>query len=355
MDFKCYRDWSELPQNSSLLFTKAEKESVFFSREWFESLTPHLTNQNQELLLVCVLHDAVNDDENNREVLAILPLLTNENREWSSFCHAYSSLFSLLINDKQQSEVMDCLCLGLKTLDFEYLTLGPIDNDDDNLKQLQNAMEKAGLNSYRNHKAYNWFHPTQKQSFSEYMAERPSKVRNTVLRKQRKLAREHNYHIQLFIDKNTQQALEQYHEIYKVSWKANEQYQALVEDVVKRFSKRGWTRLAILSIDNTPIAAQLWFVVAGKVSIFRLVYDQTWKNYSPGSILMTYLLQHVIDTEKATEIDFLSGNDKYKHDWMSLRRERNALVCVKKSEQIEKSESVFSKGLFTKILRLIKY
>jgi len=341
MEFKCYRNWSELSPTCTLLFTKAEQQSVFLSREWFESLTPHITNQDQELLLACVI--------NNDEVLAVLPLLTNTNREWSSFCHPYSSLFSLLLDDKHQTEILDCLCKGLKTLDFEYLTLAPIDDDDDKLKQLQNAMKKAELNCYRNHKSYNWFYSTQGQSFAEYMSERPSKVRNTVLRKQRKLSREHDYKIELFIDENIEQALNRYHSLYKLSWKANEQNEALVKNVVKHFAKRGWPRLAILTIDDKPIAAQLWFVVEGKASIFRLVYDQSWKDYSPGSILMTYLLEYVIDTDKVTEIDFLSGNDKYKQDWMSQRRERSALVCVKKSDQIKKSES-----LIKKLILLIK-
>lgn len=33
--------------------------------------------------------------------------------------------------------------------------------------------------------------------------------------------------------------------------------------------------------------------------------------------------------DKVEEIDFLTGNDAYKQDWMSRRRERSALSCVK--------------------------
>ena len=60
---------------------------------------------------------------------------------------------------------------------------------------------------------------------------------------------------------------------------------------------------------------------------------------------MSYLLEHVIDTDKVTDIDFLSGNDAYKKDWMSERRERFALVCVKKA----KVEKVQAHSLFNKI------
>ena len=140
-----------------------------------------------------------------------------------------------------------------------------------------------------------------------------------------------------------------YHAIYKHSWKANEQYETFVEDVIHQFSKRTWPRLAVLTVDGRPIAAQLWFVVAGKASIFRLVYDESWKQYSPGSILMSYLMEYVIDMDKVTEIDFLSGNDAYKKDWMSERRERFTLVCEKR----EKVKTEPAHNLFSKIKRAL--
>ena len=96
MKFITYSDWSELPQSSKKLFTQAEKDSVFFSKEWLTALMPHVTNQKQELLLACVIND--NYDAKGKSVLAILPLLSNDNREWTSFTHAYSSLFSILLS-----------------------------------------------------------------------------------------------------------------------------------------------------------------------------------------------------------------------------------------------------------------
>ena len=359
MKFIIYKDWSDLPHTSDRLFTEAQKDSVFFSREWFESLSPYLLNDKQHLLLACVI-----DNENNGDsgidiadsIVCILPLLTHSNREWTSFTHPYSALFTILLADDRQTETLQCLSEGLKELAFDYLTLAPIADDDTKLLKFQKSMENIGFDCYQNHKSYNWFHSIEKnQRFADYLIERPSKVRNTVLRKQRKLEREHGYKIQLYVDSgfdnsfdkerdsDIQQALSTYHDIYKVSWKANEQYEALVTDVVKQFTKRAWPRLAILWIDDKPIAAQLWFVVAGKASIFRLVYDEAWKEYSPGSILMAYLLEHVIDKDKVEEIDFLSGNDGYKKDWMSERRERRALVCVNKKNTKEnpKPDSLF--------------
>jgi len=335
MRFALFNDWSELAKSADKLFTEAEKDSVFFSRAWFESLTPHLINPKQSLLLACVI--------NNNIVQAILPLLTNENREWNSLSHPYSALFTILLDDDQQSKILKCLCQGLKSLDFDYLTLAPVSSEDEKLNKFRQAMQDTGLCCYTNHKAHNWFYPvSHNQNFTDYMKARPSRVRNTVLRKQRKLDREHDYQIQLYINEDIEQALEEYHEIYKASWKANEQQEDLVKDLINQFTKRAWPRLAILSVNDQPIAAQLWFVVENKASIFRLVYDEQWKDYSPGSILMCYLLEHVIDKDKVKEIDFLSGNDAYKKDWMSQRRERIALICTKKkNEEVKDKRSIW--------------
>ncbi len=40
----------------------------------------------------------------------------------------------------------------------------------------------------------------------------------------------------------------------------------------------------------------------------------------------------MIDTDRVNEIDFLTGNDAYKQDWMSERRERFLLSCIRNTK-----------------------
>ncbi|WP_299873446.1 GNAT family N-acetyltransferase [uncultured Cocleimonas sp.] len=345
MKFICYNDWNQLPKSSAALFTKAENDSLFFSRHWFENIVATALDDEQKLLLACVVDENTNDES---KVLAILPLITHDNKEWSSLCHSYSSLYSFLLSENDQQEILSCLCQGLKTLSFDYLTLQPVAENDSAIESFKQMMENSGFSCHRHFRFYNWCHRTEGQNFSDYMADRPSKVRNTIARKQRKLEREHGYRIRLHINDDIEKALSDYHDIYKVSWKANEQYEQIVQGFTDRASKSGWTRLAILYIDGQAVAAHLWFVVNRKASIFRLVYDEAWKQYSPGSILMAYLMEYVIDTDKVEEIDFLTGNDLYKQDWMSERRERSELTFILKSEPEVKP------NLFTKIIRMVK-
>jgi CelD/BcsL family acetyltransferase involved in cellulose biosynthesis len=162
------------------------------------------------------------------------------------------------------------------------------------------------------------------------------------LRKERKLEREHGFKIRLFTGDEALRGMPDYYAVYTASWKANEQYAAFLDNIVARFSQHGWARLAILYVKGQPAAAQLWFVAHGKASIFRLSYDEAWKPYSPGSILTSYLMKHVIEIDKVNEIDFLTGNDAYKQDWMSERRERFALICVKSIKPAGRFKQLFS-------------
>ncbi len=317
MEFICYTDWDQLPKSADWLFTQAEKESVFFSRPWFENLVQNGLDEGHSVAFACV-----QDDD---RVLAMLPLSWRESGHYLSLKNLYGSLSTLLLDKNRPQATLACLVDGLRQLPVKYLQLDPIAENDRTMDLLQQAFEAIGYTCQRYFRFYNWIYRTEGQSYADYLASRATRVRNTLARKQRKLEREHGYSIRLFNAGNLQQGLADYHAVYSASWKANELFTGFVEGLADSFSKRGWLRLAILYIDNRPAAAQFWFVAYGKASIFKLAYDEAWKRYSPGTILTAYLMEHVIDSDQATEIDFLSGNDAYKQEWMSERRQRERL------------------------------
>ena len=324
MEFVSFTDWDELPDSANALFAQAEKDSIFFSHPWFKNLVATALEDDQYMLLACVVE--------GDSMLAILPLMKRTSEKWYSLRNNYTSLYTLLLADNDKQEILTCLVQGLSQLPLESVQLRPVAENDKCMNCLQRAMELSGFDCYRHFQFYNWIHRLQGQSFKDYMAARPARVRNTIARKQRKLEREHGYDIRLFIDDDLQQALADYNAIYTASWKANELFGGFIEGLVNNMSEQGWLRLAILYIAGQPAAAQIWFVAHGKASIFKLAYDEAWKQYSAGSILTHYLMQYVIDTDKVEEIDFLTGNDAYKKDWMTERRERWRLSCVNKCE-----------------------
>ncbi|MGV6825875.1 MAG: GNAT family N-acetyltransferase [bacterium] len=337
MEFVCYADWESLPDSASALFDQGGKESVFFSRPWFENLTRTAAEDEQSMLLACVIEGST--------VLAILPLFQNGTRHWESLVHRYSSLYSVLLATENQAEILNSLARGLDTLPFDSLRVYPVAEHDSHLQGLQEAMEAHGFQCHPYFRFYNWIHRTQGESYQDYLDSRPARVRNTIARKKRKLAREHEYDIRLYTNHNVDRAIADYSAVYNDSWKAHEQYSDVIEGLARSMSEAGWLRLAVLYVDEQPAAAQFWLVAGAKASIFRLAYNEAWKQYSPGSILTDYLMEQVIDRDKVTEIDFLTGNESYKQDWMSERRKRWGVNIARSQPE---------KGKLAKFVELLK-
>ncbi|MBF0383643.1 MAG: GNAT family N-acetyltransferase [Magnetococcales bacterium] len=319
MEFVCYNSWDQLPQNSDALFTKAASKSLFLSRPWFENLASTALEQDQTLMLACVV--------DRGSLLALLPLFTNDDGSYEPLSNHVTPIYSIILGDGDQKEIIAFLALGLRSLPNQIHRFLPIAPDDQNMNTLQLKMESAGLTCNRYFRIFNWVHETGGVTFAQYMAARPAQLRNTIVRKSRKLEREHGYHIRLFLKDDLQQAEADYHRVFRYSWQGTEHYSGLIPGLIKRMAECGWLRLAILYTDKNPIAAQLWFVAHKKANIFRLAYDKSWKNYSPGSILTKYLMEYVIDIDKVEEIDFLTGNDPYKKNWMSKCQKRWVLGC----------------------------
>jgi len=323
MKFVCYTDWVQLPESANALFAQAEQDSLFFSRQWFECLTATALEADHTLVLACVV--------SGDKVMAMLPLMQCVGiKSWYSLRHGFTPLYNLLLAEEDQERVITCLAEALNQLPVNGLLLEPIADDDSKLTGLQKRLAAAGYHCEYRFRHYNWIYRLQGQSYAEYMAARPAQLRNTITRKKRKLEREHGYDIRLFTGKEVPHAMSDYYLVYHASWKQNEINNVGFQNCfIENFSRVGWTRLAILYIKGHPVAAQLWFVHQHKASIFRLAYDEAWRQYSPGSILTSVLMEYVIATDKVNEIDFLTGNDAYKQDWMSERRERFQLSCIK--------------------------
>ena len=334
MNFVCYSDWSHLPESADALFKQEENGSIFFSRPWFECLTANTLEVDHTLVLACVL---VGD-----RVMAILPLMECAGiKTWYSLTHGLTPLYSLLLADDDQERVLSCLAQALDQLPLNALLLHPVAEDDKKLKGLTRLLETVGFKCEHNFRGYNWVYRLQGQSYQEYMTGRPAVLRNTISRKMRKLEREHGYEILLFTGEQVPSCMSDYQVVYNASWKQNEIWNAGFQNCfIEAFSRAGWSRLAIMYIKGQPVAAQLWFVYHNKASIFRLVYDKTWGHYSTGSILTSFLMEYVIDTDKVQEIDFLTGNDAYKSDWMSERRERFLLSCIKNKRPASRYQRV---------------
>jgi hypothetical protein len=118
-----------------------------------------------------------------------------------------------------------------------------------------------------------------------------------------------------------------YNKVYATSWKVEEPFPAFIPGLIRSLAAKGWLRLGLAYLDGEPVAAQIWIVAHGRAAIFKLAYDERFATYSAGSILSAHLMRHVLDVDKVAEVDYLIGDDAYKQDWMSHRRERWGIVA----------------------------
>jgi CelD/BcsL family acetyltransferase involved in cellulose biosynthesis len=63
----------------------------------------------------------------------------------------------------------------------------------------------------------------------------------------------------------------------------------------------------------------------GAALIHKLAHDERHLQASPGTLLSAALFQYVIDVDRVDLIDFGTGNDAYKAEWMEEVRQRYRL------------------------------
>ncbi|MES9871160.1 MAG: GNAT family N-acetyltransferase, partial [Sedimenticola sp.] len=163
----------------------------------------------------------------------------------------------------------------------------------------------------------------------QYISERPSQLKNTHQRKRRQFDRLPGSRLEIYTDlSEVEYAVSAFNNVYERSWKRPEPYPKFIDGLARLCSERGWLRLGIAWLEDKPIAAQLWIVSGKTASIYKLAYDEDYQRLSAGTILSAYLMEYVLDVDKVAEVDYLTGDDEYKSQWMSHRRERIGLMAI---------------------------
>lgn len=179
----------------------------------------------------------------------------------------------------------------------------------------------------------NWTHPhiASVESFWEL---RPNKMKNILKSKRIKLERSQEYNVQILSSNDAElyaKMIVDYHDVYKKSWKNDEPYNDFINKITREELNKGKLRLGVVYHNNIAVASQIWFIHLNTAYIFKLSYDNNYRTESVGSILMEAMFNHVIDKDKVTTIDFLTGDDPYKADWMSESRPLFGVKAYNKS------------------------
>lgn len=208
------------------------------------------------------------------------------------------------------------------------ITLAPVPRADGSAKLLADAFRMGGWWVARRPHLPNWTLTVNGRSFADYWAGRPGALRATVQRKAKKFGVETEVHATL-----TPALWADYVAIYADSWKPAEGSLAFLEALAMQESAAGCLRLGIARQNGVAVAAQLWTLEPGppgqgtRAIIHKLAYRSSASDASPGSILTAAMFEHAIDTDKVAVIDYGTGDDRYKADWMEERQWLDRIIC----------------------------
>jgi hypothetical protein len=181
-------------------------------------------------------------------------------------------------------------------------------------RDLAAAFRRAGWIVFLGHATISWRADTAGQDFAAYWAARPGKLRNTAQRKAKAAGLEIELH--RGFDAGAWAA---YEDVYAASWKPEEGSPAFLRSLAEREGEAGRLRLGIARKDGRPLAAQLWTVDGGTAWIHKLAYREDSKSLSPGTLLSMAMFRAALDEDRVERIDYGTGDDGYKRDWMDER------------------------------------
>ncbi len=189
------------------------------------------------------------------------------------------------------------------------VTLSPV--PDPGAQMLCRAFDRARWIAHSRETSVNWTVPTEGMSFPDYWAGRSGELRSTVKRK----AAKYDVRTQVLTSFDAE-AWDRYEAIYDSSWKPDEGAPDFLRAMAEEEGRAGTLRLGFASIEAEPVAAQLWTVENGRAVIHKLAHLESAASQSPGSVLTAAMFEHVIDADHVALVDFGTGNDSYKADWM---------------------------------------
>jgi hypothetical protein len=291
-----------------------EAQPCLFNRfDWFENLHRMALRDKAPLLIRAY--------EDDRELW--LPLMLEARGHAMAMANWYNfSWQPIFTGCRDEVEKLTLLRTAAQTVREQAtrLTLSPMPDEDHSASMMVAAFEQSGWVVFREECDQNHVLPVNGRSFDQYWEARPSRLKNTVKRKGKAGV------VSIRIEREfSPESWADYEKIYARSWKPEEGSPAFLRQVAEREALAGTLRLGMAYIDGQPVAAQYWTVENGKALIHKLAHDERHMQASPGTLLSAALFQYVIDVDRVDLVDFGTGNDGYKAEWMETVRPRYRL------------------------------
>jgi hypothetical protein len=212
---------------------------------------------------------------------------------------------------------------------WDRISLAELDPQHPSYRAAVRSLRRAGLLVECTFHSGTWYEETAALSFADYLAARPSELRNTWRRKRRRLERS-NRLTKAFFSQTSDigQAIADYQSIYAASWKPAEDFPEFIPALIRLAAEFGALRLGIYYVDGMPAAAQVWTLWNGRAVIHKLAHNKRFDNLSLGTLLTMEMIERALADDRPREITLGRGDDPYKRLWLPKRRERWGITAA---------------------------
>lgn len=288
-----------------------EQERLYDTLDWFRLTQAHILSDVTPLVA-----RARSGDASAWLFLALRPGRSAD-PFGSWYTLRFAPVFSGTVNGTTKVALLAAIARSLRGK-LRRISLRPLIWDDFDV--LRTAFRRSGWLTEHGETTVNWIARTAGDNYEAYWAKRPRQLRNTVRRKAVKA----DLTIRT-LDRFDEAAWSAYEAVFAASWKGEEGSAPFLRALAMRCSDWGTLRMGIATdAAGTPLAAQFWTIDgaadATVATIHKLAYVDAAKALSPGSVLSQAMFRYVLDHDAPAIIDFGTGDDPYKADWMDERR-----------------------------------
>jgi len=284
----------------------------YHARQWdlLSYNLPHAMPMTSAAWQICHINNIHSDDRDlhsifiyiSDDLVGVLPLLCQKTRRWGRLSRCYTTPHSsvdILSWPGMEDTIMKALSryLNNKSPRFDYLKLRMVPADSPSIKSISSQVkfcrvirELGGYCSYLNTAG----------EYSEYTKRQSSRFRRNLRRVKRNLSRAGKVNLKILTGLEADpEVLDDFIRMECSGWKGRagsalecqHELMSFYRDLVPAMQDLGWLRWHLLELDGAVIAAQLAIQMHGTQYIVKIAYDEKYAGYSPGNILMDFVIE----------------------------------------------------------------
>lgn len=173
------------------------------------------------------------------------------------------------------------------------------------------------------------------RSWDDYLASRSRNFRSQLGRRRRALERDHDVVVHRVTDPaEVDQRAAALFALHERRWEERGasslvavRRQEFLRDFAGRALEAGWLRLWFLELDGAPVAAWLGWRIGERYAYYQAGLDPAYADYSTGFVLLARTLEEAF-AERASEYDFLRGDEEYKQRFTDTSRQASTWVAA---------------------------